>query len=93
MAVAIRLARGGSKKRPYYRVVVADSRNSRDAPDTSFYKARVSLRKTELNNVPDTFRLIPGMPLNAEIKVGSRRVIAYFMRPFLRGVGESMREP
>ena len=30
MAVAIRLARGGSKKRPYYRIVVADSRNSRD---------------------------------------------------------------
>ncbi len=30
MAVAIRLARGGSKKRPYYRVVVADSRNPRD---------------------------------------------------------------
>ena len=30
MAVAIRLARGGSKKRPYYRVVVADSRNARD---------------------------------------------------------------
>ena len=30
MAVAIRLARGGSKKRPYYRLVVADSRNSRD---------------------------------------------------------------
>ena len=30
MSVAIRLARGGSKKRPYYRVVVADSRNARD---------------------------------------------------------------
>ena len=30
MAVAIRLARGGSKKRPYYRIVVADSRNARD---------------------------------------------------------------
>src|SRR4028118_1086550 len=30
MAVAIRLARGGSKKRPYYRVVVTDSRNARD---------------------------------------------------------------
>src|ERR1041385_7529843 len=27
MAVAIRLSRGGSKKRPYYRIVVADSRN------------------------------------------------------------------
>ena len=30
MAVAIRLARGGAKKRPYYRIVVADSRKSRD---------------------------------------------------------------
>lgn len=30
MAVKIRLARHGSKKRPYYRVVVADSRTRRD---------------------------------------------------------------
>src|SRR6478752_4997592 len=30
MAVSIRLARGGAKKRPYYRIVVADSRNARD---------------------------------------------------------------
>ncbi len=30
MALAIRLARGGAKKRPYYRVVVADSRMPRD---------------------------------------------------------------
>ena len=28
--LAIRLARGGAKKRPYYRIVVADSRNARD---------------------------------------------------------------
>lgn len=28
--VTIRLSRGGSKKRPFYQVVVADSRNSRD---------------------------------------------------------------
>ncbi|PCI85685.1 MAG: 30S ribosomal protein S16 [Hyphomicrobiales bacterium] len=30
MAVKIRLARGGSKKRPYYRIVVADERSPRD---------------------------------------------------------------
>ncbi len=30
LAVKIRLARHGSKKRPYYRVVVADSRTRRD---------------------------------------------------------------
>ena len=28
--VTIRLARGGAKKRPFYSVVVADSRNARD---------------------------------------------------------------
>ena len=30
MSVKIRLARGGSKKRPYYRIVVADIRSPRD---------------------------------------------------------------
>ncbi|MGA0925476.1 MAG: 30S ribosomal protein S16, partial [Lutimaribacter sp.] len=30
MAMKIRLARGGSKKRPFYRVVAADSRMPRD---------------------------------------------------------------
>ena len=30
MALAIRLTRGGAKKRPYYRIVVADSRAPRD---------------------------------------------------------------
>ncbi len=30
MALRIRMARGGAKKRPYYRIVVADSRSPRD---------------------------------------------------------------
>ena len=30
MALRIRLARGGAKKRPFYRIVVADSRRARD---------------------------------------------------------------
>ncbi len=30
MSVAIRLARGGAKKRPYYRIVATDKRNPRD---------------------------------------------------------------
>ncbi|QJQ32996.1 30S ribosomal protein S16 [Sphingomonas lacunae] len=30
MAVSIRLSRGGSKKRPYYKIVVADARSPRD---------------------------------------------------------------
>ena len=30
MPVRIRLSRGGAKKRPYYRIVIADSRRARD---------------------------------------------------------------
>ena len=30
MAIALRLSRGGSKKRPYYRIVAADVRAPRD---------------------------------------------------------------
>jgi small subunit ribosomal protein S16 len=30
MAIAIRLARGGAKKRPFYRIVVTDTRSPRD---------------------------------------------------------------
>ena len=30
MAVSLRLSRGGSKKRPYYKIVVSDSRSPRD---------------------------------------------------------------
>jgi len=30
MALKVRLARGGSKKRPYYNIVIADSRSPRD---------------------------------------------------------------
>ena len=30
MATKIRLARGGTKKRPYYRIVITDSRSPRD---------------------------------------------------------------
>lgn len=30
MAISIRLSRGGAKKRPYYRIVAADSRRARD---------------------------------------------------------------
>ena len=30
MSVKIRLSRGGAKKRPYYHIVIADSRRARD---------------------------------------------------------------
>ena len=58
-----------------------------------YYKARITLTKVELTAVPDSFRLVPGMTLTADINVGSRSVFMYMMRGLIRGVGEAMREP
>ena len=58
------------------------------------YKARIKLiEPTTLENVPSDFRLMPGMSTTAEIKVGKRRVIQYFLYPILRYLDEGFREP
>ena len=45
------------------------------------------------NDVPRSFRLIPGMAVTAEIKAGERTILSYFLYPLLRGLDESIREP
>ncbi|HYC01806.1 MAG TPA: HlyD family type I secretion periplasmic adaptor subunit [Azospirillaceae bacterium] len=67
--------------------------NKDGSPATPVYKVRVLLTATALRNAPAAFRLVPGMPLTAEIKVGKRSVMSYLLRPVLRSVNESMREP
>jgi HlyD family secretion protein len=58
------------------------------------YKVRVQLLEPiELDNVTDNFRLMPGMATTGEIKVGTRRVIDYFLYPLIRYLDESIREP
>ncbi len=47
----------------------------------------------QLDNVPKDFRLIPGMELKAEIKVGKRRIIEYIIHPLIKSLDESIREP
>jgi len=43
--------------------------------------------------VPDSFRLVPGMTLTADISVGSRSVFMYVLKGVIRSVNEAMREP
>jgi hemolysin D len=57
------------------------------------HRSQVALSGTELHDLPAGTRLIPGMTLTAEIKVGSRSVISYFLYPLMRGFDESIREP
>ncbi len=67
-----------------------------DADDKTvpaYYKARVRIEALNFTGVPNSFRLTPGMTLDADIKVGHRSVYSYIMGGFLAGMGESMRDP
>ncbi|MEO5364437.1 MAG: HlyD family efflux transporter periplasmic adaptor subunit, partial [Magnetococcus sp. DMHC-8] len=59
----------------------------------AMHTGRVELLSTKLYNLPEGVRLIRGMTLNAEIKVGSRSIAAYILNPITRSFSESLREP
>lgn len=59
----------------------------------AYYMGRVRLTTTQLNRLPRHARLIPGMTVAAEIKVGKRSLISYLLWPLVKALNESMREP
>ncbi|MBL8889616.1 MAG: HlyD family type I secretion periplasmic adaptor subunit [Planctomycetaceae bacterium] len=61
--------------------------------ETTFFKAFVTLDDRTIQNQPANFRIVPGMTCKVELKVGSRRVIDYFLYPLFRHMDESLREP
>lgn len=67
-------------------------KKSADDQAGAFYRARINLLSKRLRDVPEGFRLQPGMKVRAEIKVGTRRVISYFLYPLIRAFDESFRE-
>ncbi|QCO19925.1 HlyD family type I secretion periplasmic adaptor subunit (plasmid) [Azospirillum brasilense] len=58
-----------------------------------FYRARIELTEVKLRDVPADFRLVPGMPLTADIVVGERTIISYLVEGALKNSLEGMREP
>ena len=58
-----------------------------------YYKARIALTDTSLRNVPNGFRLIPGMTLTADVHVGTRSILMYMVSGAVRHLSEAMREP
>ncbi len=57
------------------------------------YQVRISIDSSQLRSLDKDFRLIPGMVVTAEIMVGKRRVINYFLYPILRTLDQTLREP
>ncbi len=58
-----------------------------------FYDVRVSLDRLALKNVPKDFRVIPGMPVTVDVKVGDRTIWDYFVERLMPVMYEGMREP
>ncbi len=58
----------------------------------SYYLARIDTRERRLSGMAGPAYLLPGMTLSAEIIIGKRSVISYFLYPVLRMLDESLRE-
>lgn len=69
----------------------AGGRLSKNAIGTT-YQAHISL-EGELHGRAKGVKIMPGMTLSAEIKVGDRTVINYMLNPLVKAMDESIREP
>jgi len=63
------------------------------AAQTLYYRATISLEELNLHNTPPGFRLVPGMPLEADVRVGTRSILGYFTRRILPIAYQSLHEP
>ncbi|MFV3074457.1 HlyD family type I secretion periplasmic adaptor subunit [Niveispirillum fermenti] len=78
------------------RSISEDSFTKRDdgtvAPER-YYKVRADIKAVELHNVPEDVRLVPGMPLQADIVVGQRSIMSFLLDRVMVNTMEGMREP
>lgn len=58
-----------------------------------FYRVRISLDRIKLHGVPEGFKVAPGMPVTADIKVGRRTILNYLLGRVMPVASEGMREP
>ena len=67
--------------------------SSQGAMGVLFFRAKMSLDEVQLHDLPDGARIVPGMPVQADIKVGERTILRYLMSRFVPAASEGMREP
>jgi hemolysin D len=59
---------------------------------SSAYKTHIQLKQQELVAQGEALRLIPGMQVVAEIRLGTRSVLEYLLSPVQKAVKEAGRE-
>lgn len=68
------------------------TKDENNQPVYPYFKARIAIEELNLRNVPDDFRLIPGMTMNGDIVLGSRTIMSYLLSGVVRTGSEAMRE-
>jgi HlyD family type I secretion membrane fusion protein len=66
---------------------------SAPAPVEPYFETRITLNEVKLHDVSRSFRLTPGMTVEADIVVGKRTIMWYLLGGALRSGAEAMREP
>jgi len=59
----------------------------------TFYRVRLRIDRYTLHGVPSFFHPSPGMPLTADIDVGKRTMMRYFLNRMIPAATDGMREP
>ena len=59
----------------------------------AYYRARVTIDDVKLHDTPPGFRIVPGMPVTSDVKVGKRTVLSYLFGKVLPVAMDGMREP
>lgn len=60
---------------------------------TALHRAQIAIPLPALSHLPPGTALLAGMTVEADIKIGTRSVLDFFLDPLLRGLGESLGEP
>jgi HlyD family secretion protein len=58
-----------------------------------FNDVRVSIDRLNLKDVPKNFHIVPGMPVELDVKVGNRSIWDYMVEKYVTVLYEGMREP
>ncbi len=57
-----------------------------------YYKANIKIRHSYLGDDPSTHLLIPGMTVQANIKIGEKTLLDYLLKPISRGFNNAFHE-
>jgi adhesin transport system membrane fusion protein len=73
--------------------VVSISPDTLMTPEGSpFYKVRVQTNKSYFEKGASRYNLLPGMQVIANIQIGERTVVEYFLQPFIGSISDAMQE-